>query len=67
MFRLLLLLKELIEQYDIRYIVVDFECRTSSEYVVREDIIEQAYEVVFEHDTGDWQVRIFDTQKYIMQ
>ncbi len=60
-------LKQWIEEYDIRYIVVDFECRTSSEYVVREDIIEQAYEVVFEHDTGDWQVRIFDTQKYMMQ
>ena len=59
--------QELIEQYNIRYIVVDFECRTSSEYVVREDIIEQAYEAVFEHDTGDWQVRIFDTQKYIAQ
>ena len=56
-------LKELIEEYGIRYIVVDYECRTSSEYMVREDIIEEAYEVVFEHDTGDWQVRIFDTQK----
>lgn len=57
-------LKKLIEEYGIRYIIVDYECRTSSEYMVREDIIETAYDVVFEHDTGDWQVRIFDTQKH---
>lgn len=56
-------LDRLTEQYDIRYIIVDHDCRTSSEYEVREDIIETAYETVFEHDSGEWQVRIFDTTK----
>lgn len=56
-------LKSLIQKYGIRYIIVDHDCRTSSEYEVREDIIEAAYETVLEHDTGDWMVRIFDTTK----
>ncbi len=54
-------LDELIKENNIRYIIVDHDCRTSSEYFVREDVIEAAYETVFEHDTGDWMVRIFDT------
>ncbi len=56
-------LNNLIETYGIRYIIVDYDCRTSLEYTVREDIIESAYETVFEYDTGEWMVRIFDTQK----
>lgn len=56
-------LDALIEEHNIRYIIVDHDCRTSSEYDVREDVIEAAYEAVFEHDTGDWMVRIFDTTK----
>ena len=56
-------LKYFMKLHNIRYIIVDHDCRTSSEYDVREDIIEQTYETVFEHDTGDWMVRIFDTTK----
>lgn len=56
-------LSALIEQNNIRYIIIDRDCRTSSEYMVREDVIEAAYEAVFEHDTGEWAVRIFDTKK----
>lgn len=56
-------LMELIEENNIRFIVVDHDCRTSSEYEVREDVIENTYEVVFEYDSGDWMVRIFDTEK----
>ncbi|MGN0506729.1 MAG: hypothetical protein ACI4FZ_09215 [Lachnospiraceae bacterium] len=56
-------LSALIEQENIRYIIVDHDCRTSTEYTVREDIIESTYEVVFECDAGDWMVRIFDTTK----
>ncbi len=56
-------LDALIKEYNIRYIIVDHDCRTSSEYDVREDIIEAAYETVFEQDTGAWMVRIFDTTK----
>ena len=56
-------LDALVKENNIRYIVVDYECRTSAEYIVREDIIETAYETVLEHDTGDWMVRIFDTTK----
>lgn len=56
-------LDELIKEHNIRYIIVDHDCRTSSEYAVREDIIEAAYETVFEYDTDVWMVRIFDTTK----
>lgn len=56
-------LDALVKENNIRYILVDFECRTSAEYIVREDVIETAYETVFEHDSGDWTVRIFDTEK----
>ncbi len=55
-------LKELIEKNSIRYIIIDHDCRTSDEYDVREDVIENTYETVFECDTGKWQVRIFDTK-----
>lgn len=56
-------LDALIEEHNIRYIIVDHDCRTSSEYDVREDVIEATYETVFEHDTDAWMVRIFDTTK----
>lgn len=56
-------LKYRIEANNIRYIIVDHDCRTSSEYEVREDVIEAAYETVFEYDSGEWMVRIFDTTK----
>lgn len=56
-------LSALIEQNNIRYIIIDRDCRTSSEYIVREDVIEAAYETVFEYGTGDWATRIFDTTK----
>ncbi len=56
-------LKYRIEANNIRYIIVDHDCRTSSEYEVREDIIEAAYETVFEYDSGEWMIRIFDTTK----
>jgi len=56
-------LKGLIKMHNIRYIIVDHDCRTSSEYNVREDVIEAAYETVFEYDTNEWMVRIFDTTK----
>ncbi|MBE5951798.1 MAG: hypothetical protein E7260_09445 [Lachnospiraceae bacterium] len=56
-------LRQLVEENKIRYIIVDFDCRTSSDYDVREDVIESTFEVVFEQDSGDWAFRIFDTQK----
>lgn len=56
-------LKYRIKANNIRYIIVDYDCRTSSEYEVREDVIEAAYETVFEYDSGEWMVRIFDTTK----
>jgi len=57
-------LDELIKQNKIRYIVVDDECRNSTDYNVREDVIENTYEVVFEewHRARGY-VRIFDTTK----
>lgn len=56
-------LDALIEKNNIRYIIVDYDCRTSSEYTVREDVIEAAYETVFTYGSGEWMVRIFDTAK----
>ena len=56
-------LDALIQEHNIRYIIVDHDCRTSSEYDVREDVIEATYETVFEHDSDMWMVRIFDTTK----
>ena len=56
-------LDALITEHNIRYIIVDHDCRTSSEYFVREDVIEMTYETVFEHDADMWMVRIFDTTK----
>lgn len=56
-------LKELVSRNQIRYIIVDHDCRTSAEYDVREDVIENTFEVVFEQDSGDWRFRIFDTEK----
>ena len=56
-------LDTLIQENNIRYIIVDHDCRTSAEYDVREDVIEAAYDTVFEYDTDAWMVRIFDTTK----
>lgn len=56
-------LSTLVERNKIRYIIVDRDCRTSSEYEVREDVIENTYNAVFEHDTGEWMIRIFDTKQ----
>jgi len=56
-------LDTLMQENNIRYIIVDHDCRTSAEYDVREDVIEAAYDTVFEYDTDAWMVRIFDTTK----
>lgn len=58
-------LKHLVEEHGIRFIIVDYDCRTSTEYAVREDIIEQTYRVVFETNSDEWAVRIFDTKQEI--
>jgi hypothetical protein len=59
-------LSSLIEENNIRYIIVDYSVRTNETYVVREDIISSAYECVYTNgDEGDWAMNIYDTSRRI--
>ncbi len=61
------LLKALTKEYNIRYILVDRDCRMNAEYDVREDVIAATFECVYTEDEGDWQVNIYDVQKPVME
>ncbi|MDE6875291.1 MAG: hypothetical protein K2P87_12630 [Lachnospiraceae bacterium] len=56
-------LSGLIEQNNIRFIIVDHDNRTSGDYEVREDVIASAYEPVYTQDEGDWKLTIYDVEK----
>lgn len=58
-------LEELVNENHIRYIIVDFDNRTSEDYEVREDVIASTYEVAYTQDEGEWKFTIYDTQKLI--
>ena len=60
-------LDSLIEANDIRYIIVDYDARSSADYVVREDIIAKAYEPVYQEGEGVYQLTVYDTQKELRQ
>ena len=60
-------LDSLIEANDIRYIIVDYDARSSADYVVREDIIAKAYEPVYQEGEGAYQLTVYDTQKELRQ
>lgn len=56
-------LDNLVKQENIRYIIVDRECRESTLFAVREDVIANTYEVVYTEGDGDWLLSIYDVTK----
>lgn len=52
----------LVNENDIRYIVVDYECRTSENYTVREDVISNTFGIGYTEGEGDGMLTIYDTQ-----
>lgn len=56
-------LKALVRENEIRYIVVDSDNRLSADYSVREDVIWDTYEKVYEQGEGEYALTIYDTQK----
>lgn len=58
-------LKELIQANEIRFIIIDHDCRTSADYSVNEQNIEETFRVVYEEGTGDWKTVIYDTMQPI--
>ena len=52
-----------VEQENIRYIVVDYANRTSEDYDLREDVIDMAFEKVYQSGSDEWMVSIYDTKK----
>ncbi len=56
-------LENLVKDNKIRYIVVDYDARTSDAYTVNEDNIKATYECVYREGEGDWMISIYDTQK----
>ena len=54
-------LRTLVEQNNIRFIIVDYDNRVSMEYEVREDIIERTFLAVYSQGEGDQRTTIYDT------
>lgn len=52
-----------VEQENIRYIVVDYANRTSKDYDLREDVIDMAFEKVYQSGSDEWMVSVYDTKK----
>lgn len=57
----------LIQENNIRYIIVDNEARTSTLFSINEDVIDAAYEAVYTEGEGDWKVTVYDTEKPLLQ
>ena len=58
-------LEELVNENRIRYIIVDFDNRTSEDYEVREDVIASTYEAAYTQGEDEWKFTIYDTQKLV--
>lgn len=58
-------LAELVEENNIRFIIVDRDTRENTSYTVREDVISATYEAVYTEGDGDWKFTIYDTTKRI--
>jgi len=56
-------LEEMVTEYNIRYIVVDYDVRTNTAYAAREDVIAATYQAVYTDGDGDWAFTIYDTDK----
>lgn len=54
-------LMELVEENNIRYIVVDAECRRSEDYTVREDVIASTFGIGYTEGADDGMFTIYDT------
>lgn len=52
----------LVNENDIRYIVVDSECRSSENYTVQEDVISNTFGIGYTEGEGDSLFTIYDTQ-----
>lgn len=55
----------LVDENNIRYIVVDGECRASENYDVREDVISATFGVGYTEGEGDSMLTIYDTQMVV--
>ena len=60
-------LSGLVEQEGIRYIIVDYDARTSDLYLVNEENIRNTYQVVFSKGEGERNTTIYDTTQKIQQ
>lgn len=60
-------LVQLVEQEKIRFIIVDYDARTSDLYIVNEDNIRNTYQAVFTNGEGEWNTTIYDTTQKIVQ
>ena len=56
-------LRSLVEENNIRFIIVDQENRSSGDYIVNEENIKNTFECVYDTGEGEWQTSIYDTQK----
>jgi len=57
----------LVEQENIRYIIVDYDARTSDLYIVNEENIRNTYQAVFSAGEGEWNTTIYDTTQKLVQ
>lgn len=60
-------LDELVRENNIRYIIVDKDCRDNVDYTVNENNIAATYATVYEEGSGDWKISIYDTNKLILE
>lgn len=60
-------LSSLVEQENIRYIIVDYDARTSDLYNVNEENIRNTYQAVFKTGEGEWNTTIYDTTQKLAQ
>ena len=58
-------LMQLVEENEIRFIIIDFDNRVSMDYNLNPDTIPATYEAVYESGAGDYQITIYDTEKVI--
>lgn len=54
-------LMQLVYENNIRYIIVDKECRDNEAYEVNEYNISNTFSSVYEDGTGEWKITIYDT------
>ncbi len=56
-------LDALAKDNNIRYIIVDKDCRDSVDYTVNEYNIATTYETVYEEGSDEWKISIYDTKR----